>query len=66
MKGKLPEFSDEKDWEEAIFELQLVLDRVWPHKDRMDIMDYLTNAYHRPITRDMELRADNLIYYILT
>ena len=29
MKGKLPEFSDEKDWEAAIFELQLVLDRVW-------------------------------------
>jgi hypothetical protein len=66
MKGKLPEFSDEKDWEAAIFELQLVLDRVWPHKDRMDIMDYLTNAYYRPSSRDMELRADNLIYYILT
>ena len=27
MKGKLPEFSDEKDWETAIFELQLVLAR---------------------------------------
>ena len=66
MKGKLPEFSDEKDWETAIFELQLVLARVWPHKESMDITTYLTDDYYRPISRDMELRADNLIYYVLT
>ena len=27
MKSKLPQFSDEKDWEVAIFELKLILDR---------------------------------------
>ena len=36
MKSTLPKFSNEADWEMAIFELGLVLDRVWPHKDRMD------------------------------
>ncbi len=29
-------------------------------------MDYLTNVYYRPLTRDIELRADNLIYFVLT
>jgi hypothetical protein len=68
MKGKLPEFSDEKDWESAIFELKLVLARVWPHKDVMDIVEYLTTSYYHKshLTRDMETRADNLIYYVLT
>jgi hypothetical protein len=68
MKSKLPEFSDEKDWESAIFELKLVLDRVWPHKDTMDIVEYLTTlSYHKShLTRDMATRADNLIYYVLT
>jgi hypothetical protein len=30
MKSTLPKFSNEADWEMAIFELSLVLDRVWP------------------------------------
>ena len=42
MKSTMPKFSNEADWEMAIFELGLVLDRVWPHKDEMDIMDYMT------------------------
>jgi hypothetical protein len=64
MKSKLPQFSDEKDWEAAIFELKLILARVRPHKDEMDITDYMTNFhYHRSLTEDMETRADNLLYY---
>jgi hypothetical protein len=35
MKSKLPQFSDEKDWEAAIFELKLILARVWPHGTKM-------------------------------
>ena len=67
MKSKLPQFSDENDWEAAIFELKLILDRVWPHKEEMNITDYMINSsYHRSLTEDMETRADNLIYYALT
>ncbi len=42
MKSTLPTFSNETDWEMAIFELGLVLDRIWPHKHEMDIMEYMT------------------------
>jgi hypothetical protein len=67
MKSTLPQFSNEADWEISIFELSLVLDRVWPHKDAFDIMDYLTNPYHRRSqSEDMEDRADRLIYFALT
>jgi hypothetical protein len=67
MKSTLPQFSDEKDWEIAIFELKLVLARVWPHRDELDITDYMTNNFfHRSISEDMETRADNLIYFALT
>ena len=67
MKSKLPQFSDEKDWEAAIFELKLILARVWPHKDELDITDYMINTLHvRSLTEEMETRADNLIYYALT
>jgi hypothetical protein len=37
MKSKLPQFSNEVDWEMSIFELGLVLYRVWPHGDKLDI-----------------------------
>ena len=67
MKSKLPQFSDENDWKAAIFELKLILDRVWPHKDEMNITDYITDSSHRrSLSEDMETRADNLIYYALT
>jgi hypothetical protein len=67
MKSTLPKFSNEADWEMAIFELSLVLDRVWPHKEDLDIMDYMTAPYHhRSTTGDMEDRADRLIYFALT
>ena len=67
MKSTLPKFSNEADWEMAIFELGLVLDRVWPHKDEMDIMDYMTSTtWRRSLTEDMEDRADRLIYFALT
>jgi hypothetical protein len=67
MKSTLPKFSNEADWEMAIFELGLVLDRIWPHKDEMDIMDYMTSVTHRRSrSGDMEARADRLIYFALT
>ncbi len=67
MKGTLPKFSSEADWEMAIFELGLILDRIWPHKDEMDIMDYMTSFHHRQSrSGDMEARADRLIYFALT
>ena len=67
MKSTLPKFSNEADWEMAIFELGLVLDRIWPHKDEMDIMDYMTSfTHHRSRSGDMEARADRLIYFALT
>jgi hypothetical protein len=67
MKGKLPQYSNEGDWEISIFELSLVLDRVWPHKTELDILDYMTTSFHRRSTScDMEARADRLIYFALT
>jgi hypothetical protein len=67
MKSKLPQFSNEADWEISIFELGLVLDRVWPHKDELDIVDYMTSPFHRrSVMEDMETRADCLIYFALT
>ncbi len=67
MKSTLPKFSNEVDWEMAIFELGLVLDRIWPHRDEMDIMDYMTSSnHHRSLSGDMEDRADRLIYFALT
>jgi hypothetical protein len=67
MKSTMPKFSNEADWEMAIFELGLILDRVWPHKDEMDIMEYMTTPnWHRSRTEDMENRADRLIYFALT
>ena len=67
MKSTLPQFTNETDWELAIFELKLILARVWPHKDKMDITDYMTCTMDYAFyTKDMEMRADNLIYYALT
>jgi hypothetical protein len=67
MKSTQPKFSNEADWEMAIFELSLVLDRAWPHKDELDIMDYMSSLTHRRSTSgDMEARADRLIYFALT
>ena len=67
MKSKMPQFSNEVDWEMSIFELGLVLDRVWPHGDKLDIVEYMTSPnYQRSLTEDMETRADRLIYFALT
>jgi hypothetical protein len=67
MKSKLPQISNEIDWELSIFELSLILDRIWPHKDELDICDYMTSAFHRrSLSGDMEDRADRLIYFALT
>ena len=65
MKSKLPQFSNEADWEMAIFELSLVLDRVWPHKDDLNIMEYMTNPSYNSHP-GMRRRADSLIYFALT
>jgi hypothetical protein len=67
MKSTLPQFTNETDWEIAIFELKLILARVWPHKDVMDITEYMTSTMNHSFhSKDMEIRADNLIYYALT
>jgi hypothetical protein len=67
MKSKMPQFSNEVDWEMSIFELGLVLDRVWSHGDKLDIVDYMTSLnYQRSLTEDMETRANRLIYFALT
>ena len=47
MKSKLPQFSNEVDWEMSIFELGLVLDRVWPHGDKLDIVHYMTSSTYK-------------------
>jgi hypothetical protein len=67
MKSTMPKFSNEADWEMAVFELCLVLDRVWPHKVEQDIVDYMTTPYYRgPTNTDKEERANRLIYFALT
>jgi hypothetical protein len=43
----------------------LVLERVWPHKHALIITDYLKTTYSY-YDRDMEKRADSLIYFALT
>ena len=65
MKSNLPQFSNETDWEMAAFELILVLDRIWPHKQTLDIAQYLRITYSH-YDKDMERRADSLIYFALT
>jgi hypothetical protein len=43
------------------------VDRIWPHKDEMDIMNYMTFfTYRASLSGDMEERADRLIYFALT
>jgi hypothetical protein len=66
VKNVLPQFSNESDWEMAIFELSLVLERVWPHKDKLNIIKYMTQWHPMSHTGDMEERADKLIYFALT
>ncbi len=65
MKSTLPQFSNETDWEMAAFELILVLDRTWPHKQALVITEYLRTTYPH-YDKDMERRADSLIYFALT
>jgi hypothetical protein len=65
MKSTLPLFSNEHDWEMTSFELALILDRVWPHKTALDICQYLQLDYPH-YDKDMEKRADSLIYFALT
>ncbi len=65
MKSILPQFSNEHDWEMAAFELALALDRIWPHKQELNITDYMSTT-HTHYDRDMERRADSLIYFALT
>ena len=65
MKSTLPLFSNEHDWEMTSFELALILDRVWPHKSALDICHYLQSDYPH-YDKDMEKRADSLIYFALT
>ena len=65
MKSALPQFSNETDWEMSIFEISLILDRVWPHKDDLDIMEYMTNPAYSSHT-DFGRRANSLIYFALT
>ena len=65
MKSTLPQFSNEADWEMSIFEISLIIDRVWPHKDDLDIVEYMTNPVYTSHT-DFGRRANSLIYFALT
>ena len=47
------------------FELTLVLDRVWPHRQALDITEYLQTTWPH-FDKDMERRADSFIYFALT
>ena len=66
-KVKITPFSDSKDWESTVFELKLVLQQVW-RDTTLDIIKFLTdeqyalNAHGTPA----QIRADKLIYYILS
>ena len=66
VKNVLPQYSDESDWEMAIFEITLILERVWPHKDKLNITNYMTQPRYYRSNWDMENRADRLIYFALT
>ena len=67
MKSTLPKFSDQRDWEVAMFELSLVLDRVWPYKDQMDILKYMDDERKwTTYPPGLEIRADRIIYFALT
>ncbi len=67
MKSTLPKFSDQRDWEVAMFELSLVLDRVWPYKDQMDILKYMDDeSKWTTYPPGLEIRADRIIYFALT
>jgi hypothetical protein len=66
MKTTLTKFGNEQDWEVAIFELGLVLERIWPHKDQLDITKYMSVNSHTHYDPEFEKRADRLIYFALT
>ena len=66
MKSTLPKFSNQVDWEVAMFELSLVLDRVWPYKDQMDIIEYINDQWINYYPQYLEERADRIVYFALT
>ena len=66
MKTTLTKFGNEQDWEVAIFELRLVLERIWPHKDELDITKYMSEEWHTNYDPELQRRADVLIYFALT
>jgi hypothetical protein len=44
----------------------MVLDRVWPYKDQMDIVEYMTDECINYYPQELETRADQIIYFALT
>ena len=66
-KIKITPYSDSKDWESTVFELQLVLQKVWLNPS-LDIIRYLTETKYAlsEMGSSAQVKADKLIYYILS
>ncbi len=58
MKTTLTEFGNEQDWEVAVFELRLVLERIWSHKEELDITKYMSEQWHTNYDSELQRRAD--------
>ncbi len=41
---KIPQFSDGSDWDAAVFELEMNLEKFWKHQNDLDIVDYLNGV----------------------
>jgi transposase InsO family protein len=61
---KIPQFSDGTEWEAVVFELEINLDKVWKHKDEMDIVDYLSGI-RQTCAKEFIEKADKLIYNVI-
>ena len=60
---KIPQFSDETEWEAVVFELEINLEKYWKH-DELDIVDYLNGARTYCDQKIID-KADKIIYHAL-
>ena len=61
---KIPQFSDETEWEAVVFELEINLEKYWKHESDLDIVDYLNGARVYCDQRIID-KADKIIYHTL-
>ena len=61
---KIPQFSDETEWEAVVFELEINLDKAWKHKDDLDIVEYLLGT-PQTCAKEFIEKADKLIYNVI-